>query len=82
MKDDSPEPNETERTSNMKTYSFETLFRSLKDQLAAFLRDAGIFFEVSGTGAFCGWYFSIRCTPEQAADVSAFLDAVTIINQD
>lgn len=65
----------------MKTYSFETLFRSLKDQLTEYLRRAGIMFEVSATGPCCGWYFSITCTVDEANDVNAFLDAVTITNQ-
>lgn len=62
----------------MKNYSFETSFRSLKDELCTFLRKNKITFELSGDKGF--WYFSINCTPQNAQKINAFIDSVSIIN--
>lgn len=42
-----------------KYYNFETMFRSLKDELVTFLKKSGIYYELSGCGA--GWHFEILC---------------------
>ena len=61
-----------------KWYNFETLFRSLKDGLRAFLFENDIYFEVSGIGDFCGWHFEIKASEEEVKKVNAWLDANTI----
>ena len=62
-------------------FNFETLFRSLKDELKDFLIDNEIYFEISATGAFCGWHFEIKATEKQAAIINEFLDKATICHK-
>lgn len=60
----------------MKWYSYETLFRRLKDELREFLYTHGIEYELSGCGR--GWHFAIRCSKADLEKINAFLDDVTI----
>ena len=62
----------------MKWFNFETQFRSLRDALTAFLHDNDIYHEISATSPFCGWYFAIECTSDQAQMINEWLDANTI----
>jgi len=59
-----------------KFYNFETMFRSLKDGLTVFLKESGIYYEISGCGK--GWHFEIKCNNEELEMVNNWLDANTI----
>jgi hypothetical protein len=59
-----------------KFYSFNTAFRSLKDNLRRFLKESGIYYELSGCGA--AWHFEIKCNPTEVELVNNWLDANTI----
>lgn len=59
-----------------KYYNFETMFRSLKDELVVFLKNSGIHYELSGFGA--EWYFKILCNAEEVEKVNVWLDENTI----
>lgn len=65
-----------------KRYSFETMFRSLAEQLQEFLYDTVDSFDISDGRTWHGepmiWHFSIDATPEQAKRINEFLDSVTI----
>jgi len=62
-----------------KYYNFETMFRSLKDELVTFLKKSGIYYELSGCGD--GWHFEILCNTEEVEKVNAWLDENTITEQ-
>lgn len=62
-----------------KYYNFETMFRSLKDELVTFLKKSGIYYELSGCGV--GWHFEILCNTEEVEKVNAWLDENTITEQ-
>lgn len=65
---------------NMKKfYSFETKFRSLKDDLSNFLHENNIYYELSG--CFCNWHFEIKCDLEEVEKVNNWLDENTITCQ-
>lgn len=57
-------------------YNFETMFRSLKDELTMFLKNCDIRYELSGCGR--GWHFKILCAPDDVELVNGFLDKVTL----
>ena len=62
------------------TYSFETMFRSLAEQLQEFLYETVDSFDISDGRTWHGepmlWHFSINATPEQAERINAFLDSI------
>ena len=60
----------------MKWYNFETMFRSLKDSLSAYLKSIGIRYELSGCGK--GWHFEILLAPSEVETVNNWLDEHTI----
>ena len=60
----------------MKYYSFETMFKSLKDSLKRFLLDSNIYFEISGVVA--GWHFEILTDANGVEMINNFLDNTTI----
>lgn len=60
----------------MKFYNFETMFRTLADELSAYLKSEGIYYERSGMNP--GYHFEIKLNPEQVSTVNAWLDANTI----
>lgn len=60
----------------MKWYNFETRFRSLRDDMREFLRESGIYYELSGGPGF--WHFEIKTDTAGAARIETWLDAVTI----
>lgn len=60
-------------------YGFNTMFRSLKDELRAFLKGAGIRYELSGM--YAGWHFEILANEEEVVRINNWLDANTIIEQ-
>ena len=62
-----------------KYYSFNTMFRSLKDDLRDFLKKAKIYYELSGRDA--GWHFEILATPQEAEAINEWLDRNTFIEQ-
>lgn len=64
---------------NKRYYSFETMFRSLKDELKAYLKGAGIYYELSGCGA--GWHFEILMNEDEVRRANDWLDTVTITEQ-
>lgn len=59
-----------------KWYNFETLWRSLKDDLRALLLCEGIKYELSGCGK--GWHFEIFASVEEADMINNWLDQNTI----
>ena len=60
----------------MKYYSFETIAKSLKNKLKAFLLDNNIYFEISGVAA--GWHFEILTDASGVEMINDFLDNSTI----
>lgn len=64
----------------MKFYSYNTLFRSLKDELRAFLKESGYYYELSGRAA--GWHFEIKLDPAGLDAVNDWLDKNTICNME
>jgi hypothetical protein len=60
----------------MKYYSFDTMFRSLKDLLFQYLHDNNIYFELSGAAA--AWHFEILTDAAGAERINGFLDDNTI----
>ena len=61
-----------------KWYNFETLFGSLKDALCIYLKENGIYYEVSAFGFCAGWHFEIKASEEETKEINAWLDANTI----
>ena len=55
---------------------FETLFRSLKDELRDFLQENNIQYELSGCGV--GWHFEVLCSEDEQRLIDEFLDLNTI----
>lgn len=60
----------------MKYYSFNTMFRSLKDELTQFLKDNNIYYEASGRAA--GWHLEILTDTHGAEMINNFIDSITI----
>lgn len=60
----------------MKWYNFETMFRSLKDDLTVFLKKSGIRYELSGAAA--GWHFEILTDENGVEKINRWLDENTI----
>ena len=60
-----------------KYYHFDTMFRSLKDDLSDFLKGAGIYYELSGMCA--GWHFEILATRQEADAINEWLDRNTFV---
>ena len=65
-----------------KTYSFETMFRSLAEELKEFLNDTVDRFWVSDGRTWHGepmlYHFSIEATPSQLEAINNWLDAHVI----
>ena len=59
-----------------KWYNFETSFVTLANDLSAFLKRSGIYYERSG--AFGNYHFEIFANDKEVIAVNAFLDANTI----
>ena len=59
-----------------KWYNFETSFVTLANDLSAFLKRSGIYYERSG--AFENYHFEIYATPDEAETISDWLDVLTI----
>lgn len=59
-----------------KWYNFETSFVTLANDLSAFLKCSGIYYERSG--AFGNYHFEVLADMDDVATVNAFLDAYTI----
>ena len=59
-----------------KYYSFETAFRSLKDELRAYLKANNIYYELSG--CYANWHFEIFCDCEEVEKINSWLDDNTI----
>ena len=60
----------------MKYYSFNTMFRSLKDKLTQFLKDNNIYFEVSGRAA--GWHLEILTDANGAEMINNYINSISI----
>ena len=60
----------------MKYYNFNTMFRSLKDKLAQFLKDNNIYYELSGAAA--NWHFKILTDANGSEMINNFIDSITI----
>lgn len=59
-----------------KWYNFETACVTLANDLSAFLKCSGIYYERSG--AFCNYHFEVLADTDDVAALNAFLDAHTI----
>lgn len=59
-----------------KWYNFETSFVTLANDLSAFLKCSGIYYERSG--AFGNYHFEVLADMDDVATVNAFLDVHTI----
>lgn len=59
-----------------KWYNVETSFVTLANDLSAFLKRSGIYYERSG--AFGNYYFEVLADMDDVVTVNAFLDAHTI----
>lgn len=59
-----------------KFYNFETMFKSLKEELTVFLKESGIYYECSGCGK--GYHFEIECNNEEVEKINNWLDDHTI----
>lgn len=59
-----------------KWYNYETAFLTLANDLSAFLKRSGIYYERSG--AFGNYHFEIFADMDDVVAVNAFLDAHTI----
>ena len=62
-----------------KYYNIETMFRSLRDALRAFLDENGFYYEISGNGAY--YHFEILADRIGADAINSFIDSVTITEQ-
>lgn len=62
-----------------KYYHFDTMFRSLKDDLSDFLTKAGVYYELSATGYFCGWHFEILATKQEIDAINEWFHRNTIV---
>jgi hypothetical protein len=69
-------PNERKDTKMKKYYNFETLFRSLKDELTVYLKKHGYKFEISG--CYTGWHFEVLASEKGLQSINDYLDSVTI----
>lgn len=63
-----------------KYYNFETMFRSLKDELREYLHEIGVYYELSG--CYSGWHFEILANQEEVEKINKWLDANTITCQE
>lgn len=63
----------------MKYYNFESMFISLVTELGDFLKEAGIYFEISKNGQY--YHFEILTDAAGAASINDFLDNNTIWNR-
>ena len=65
-----------------KTYYFETMFKSLAEDLKWFLNDTEAKFWISDGRQWVGepmiWHFSIEATPSQLEEINNWLDAQVI----
>ena len=59
-----------------KWYTFETSFVTLANDLSAFLKRSGIYYERSG--AFGNYHFDVLADMDDVVTVNAFLDAHTL----
>lgn len=64
---------------NRQFYWYETMFRSLRDELRNFLKSQNIYYELSEAGEY--YHFEIKANAEELKRVNEFLDSVTIICQ-
>lgn len=60
----------------MTFYNFETAFRSLCDALREYLKESGIYYELSGGAGF--WHFEIKTDERGAERINAFLNTQII----
>jgi hypothetical protein len=69
-----------------KYYSFNTMFRSLKDGLTALLKTNNIYYEISdGRGPYDAamiWRFEILASPADVELINAWIDENTITIQE
>lgn len=57
-------------------YNFETSFKSLRDELRSYLKNRGIYYELSG--CYASYHFEIFCDKKQADDINSFIAASSI----
>lgn len=62
-----------------KFYSYETLFKSLRDALREYLQKNHIYYELSE--CFSGWHFEVKLTENQLEKANAFLDSISITEE-
>ena len=58
----------------MKWYNFETTFEVVRDELRAFLKSSGIYYELSQGEGF--YHFEIKCAPSDLDRINSFLDTI------
>lgn len=58
----------------MKWYNAEFFNESEKDAVRKFLRENGIYHEISGCGS--GWHFEIKATLDQVEQINNFIDTL------
>lgn len=76
MKNQSLHPKLTE---SKKYYSYNTMFRSVKDLLSTFCKENDIYYELSGREA--SWHFEILCNEKELKMCNDFLDSISIIEE-
>lgn len=55
-------------------YNYETIFKETRDALRQYLKDNGIYYELSGAGAY--YHFEIKADAETAEAINSFLDSL------
>lgn len=60
----------------MKYYNFKSMFISLVIKLGDFLKESGIYFEISKNGRY--YHFEILTDPAGVEKINGFLDANTV----
>ena len=62
-----------------KWYNFETMFKSLRDDLRVYLKNHKIRYELSG--CFEGYHFEIFASEAEAGAIDDFLDSISIAEE-
>ena len=67
-----------------KYYHFETAFKSLKDELSVFLKQSGIYYEVSDCSDGClpCYHFEVLLSADEVPIVNNWIDEHTIVRFD
>ena len=55
-------------------YNYETIFKGTRDALRQYLKDNGIYYELSAGSGF--YHFEIKADAETAENINRFLDSL------